>query len=87
MDAQAIGFLLSLTAVLVSLYVMFRPRILYWVKPREFLKITYDGAWVIVRPGEDQAFIDEAGDPSEYKIERVRMTMRKFEALPEFEGF
>lgn len=87
MDAQTIGFGFSLVGMLLSIYAMLRHRILHWVERRDFVKITYDGSWVIVRPGEEAAFIDEADDPSEYKIERVRMTMRQFESIPEFDGF
>lgn len=87
MDAKTIGFGCSLVGALLSLYALLRHRILYFVERREFVKITYDGSWVIVMPGDEQAFVDEADDPSEYNIERVRMTMRQFEALPDFNGF
>ncbi len=87
MDTQTIGFGFSLVGALLSIYALMRSRILYWVERREFVKVSYDGSFVIVMPGEERAFIDEADDPSEYKIERVRMTMRQFEALPDFDGF
>lgn len=87
MDAQAIGFGFSLVGMLLSIYAMLRTRILYWVERREFVKLTYDGSWVIVMPGEEKSFIEESDDPSEYTVERVWMTMRQFEHLPEFDGF
>lgn len=86
MDTQIFGFSLSLIGGLLSVYALMRQRILYWIEPRDFVKIGCDGSFVIVRPGEESDFLD-GGDPTDYTVEKVRMTARQYDKLPEFDGF
>lgn len=49
-----------------------------------FFRITHEGSFCIV---ERHELLDMIGDYGSYLVEPIRMTRKKFEALPEFTGF
>jgi hypothetical protein len=49
-----------------------------------FFRVTHEGTPCIV---ERHELLDMIGEEGAYRVEPIRMTRKKFEALPEFTGF
>ena len=55
-----------------------------------YVRISYNGAHMIMTPSEDQCFKEESeisGDETPYILTDTYLSSQEFEDLPEFEGF
>ena len=57
--------------------------------PRIYLKLTIDGSSVVCEPNELPSYFVEAEEKTLYEsqIKVVWMSLRRYEQLPEFDGF
>lgn len=56
-----------------------------WEPAEKFIRINYQGSYCIIEPRDLNDMLDEGDE--DYTIEEIYMTRRKFNNLPEFDGF
>ncbi len=54
---------------------------------RDFVRVSVNGTTAIMTPAEACDMVKDSGDPKQYEVSPVRMTMRQFKAMPEFAGY
>lgn len=68
--------------VLGALLFGFGTLVMAYLRRERFYKIEHDGTYCIMEQWDQEAF-----PADEYNVSIIRMTRRKFNELPEFEGF